>query len=231
MSLSHCAPAVLLDAMGTLVALEPPVPALRENMRERFGLNVTEEDAARAMRAEIAYYRAHHGGARNAERLADLRRHCAEVVRAELPGAAGLSVTKVQEALLASLRFSAYPDAPPALRELREGGACLVVVSNWDVALPDALGDAGLLDLVDGVVTSAGAGAAKPAPRIFERALALAEVEAGDALHVGDSMREDVGGARRAGIRPLLLVREGEPPSGVEAIRSLAEIAPYSQEK
>jgi len=46
----------------------------------------------------------------------------------------------------------------------------------------------------------------------------------GEAVHVGDSLENDVEGARAAGIRPLLLVRGGEAPAGVEVIRSLAEL-------
>ena len=59
------------------------------------------------------------------------------------------------------------PDAPPALRELRQGGLRLVVASNWDCSLPDWLEPAGITELVDGVVTSAEVGAPKPNPRVF----------------------------------------------------------------
>jgi putative hydrolase of the HAD superfamily len=41
---------------------------------------------------------------------------------------------------------------------------------------------------------------------------------------VGDSLDNDVAGARAAGIRPILVARDGHPPPGVEAIRSLAEL-------
>jgi putative hydrolase of the HAD superfamily len=80
------------------------------------------------------------------------------------------------------------------------------------------------MELVDGVVTSAEVGAAKPEPRVFERALAVAGVAPGEALHVGDKVDNDVQGAEAAGIRAVLLQREGEPPVGVEAIRSLREL-------
>ena len=77
----------------------------------------------------------------------------------------------------------------------------LVIASNWDCSLPEWLGPTGILELVDGVVTSAEVGAAKPDPRVFERALAVAGVEPGDALHVGDKVDNDVEGAAR-GRRP-----------------------------
>jgi putative hydrolase of the HAD superfamily len=107
-----------------------------------------------------------------------------------------------------ALEFSAYEDATPALRALRAAGCALVVVSNWDCSLHERLEETGLAPLVDAVVSSAEAGAAKPEPAIFERALRLAGARAGDAWHAGDSVREDVAGARAAGIRPVLIARD-----------------------
>ena len=123
--------AILLDALGTLVALEPPAPRLRIELLERFGLKVSEADAARAIAAEIAYYRAHLDEGRDEAALRALRRRCAEVLRSALPDPASrLELDPLVEALLASLRFSAFPDVRPALESLRESGRRLVVVSN-----------------------------------------------------------------------------------------------------
>ena len=51
----------------------------------------------------------------------------------------------------------------------------------------------------------------KPHPSIFEAASQLVGVEAADAVMVGDSVRHDVEGALRAGMRAVLLHR-GEGP-------------------
>jgi putative hydrolase of the HAD superfamily len=83
---------------------------------------------------------------------------------------------------------------------------------------------AGLRSLVDGVVSSAVAGAPKPHPAVFEQALRLAGATPEEALHVGDSVENDVEGARAAGVPALLVVREGDAPAGVEVIRSLGEL-------
>jgi putative hydrolase of the HAD superfamily len=80
------------------------------------------------------------------------------------------------------------------------------------------------MELVHGVVTSAEVGVAKPEARVFERALAIAGAEPGEALHAGDKVDNDVEGAVAAGIRAVLVQREGEPPAGVAAIRSLREL-------
>jgi putative hydrolase of the HAD superfamily len=218
--------AVLLDALGTLVALEPPAPALRAEVARRFGVEVTEAEAARAIAAEIAYYRAHLDDGRDLERLADLRARCARVLRDALPPAlAGVDPAVMTEALLASLRFRAFPDAEPALVAARERGCRLVVVSNWDVSLEEVLARLELAPLLDGIVTSAGVGARKPAPAIFTRALELAGARPEDTIHVGDSLDEDIAGARAAGIEPILIRRDGGPAApGVRTIRTLAEL-------
>jgi putative hydrolase of the HAD superfamily len=224
--------AVLLDGLGTLVALEPPWRALRARVRESHDVELTAVDAERALRAEIDYYRAHHHEGRDAETLEDLRRRCAQVLRAQLPADVGraLSTAQWMTAMLGALRFTAYPDAPPALTELRARGAALVVVSNWDVSLPAVLREVGLEGMVDGVVTSAQVGSPKPGRAIFEAALGLAGVPPERALHVGDSIEHDVHGALAAGIRPVLLRREdAEPdelPPGMPMIASLAQLPP-----
>jgi putative hydrolase of the HAD superfamily len=220
--------AILLDALGTLVGLEPPAPRLRAELAERFGLEVSEAQAARAISAEIAYYRAHLDEGQDAAGLESLRRRCAEVLRSALPAdAARLDVDPLVEALLASLHFSAFADVRPALEAARERGQRLVVVSNWDVSLVGVLRALELEPLLDAIVTSAGAGARKPSPAIFEQALALAGAAAADAIHVGDTLDEDVAGARAAGIEPVLIHRgDGPPVPGVRTISSLSELAP-----
>jgi putative hydrolase of the HAD superfamily len=202
--------AVFLDALGTLVELEPPWLSLRE----RVPAEVSDERLRSAMRAEMAYYREHAHEGRDPDSLADLRERCAALISGEL----GVEVSARQ--LVESIHFSAYPDAPPALGGLRDRGLRLFALSNWDCSLPDVLERCGLGDLLDGVVTSAAAGSRKPEPGIFESALELAGCAPGEAVHVGDTPKEDVAGARAAGIRPLLIDRDGDGGD----ISSLTEI-------
>jgi putative hydrolase of the HAD superfamily len=214
--------AVLLDAMGTLLTFADPAPRLRAGLRTRLGVDVGEKAARAAIRAEIAYYRAHLHEGRDAASLAGLRARCAAAMRP------ALGVDPPVEALLDALAFSAYPDAAPALRALRAEGWALVVVSNWDLSLHERLAETGLAELLDGAVASAELGTAKPDGAIFARGLALARAAASDAWHVGDDLAADVEGARAAGIRPVLIARDGHPnaPDGVPIIRTLDELPP-----
>ena len=213
------------------MALAPPAPLLVAQLAAR-DVVVSERQATAAIAAEIAFYRANHDSAADAAALARLRARCTEVLRGGLlragaDGAAALAPGELQEALLASLRFAPYPEVPGALAQLRAAGHRLVVVSNWDVSLHEMLRTTGLHALVDGAISSAEAGAAKPAVAIFRRALALAGADAAGALHAGDSLEHDVAGAVAAGLRPVLVVRDGPPPAvaaGVSVVASLAEL-------
>ena len=228
MSVPERTRAVLLDALGTLVHFEPPAPLLRSVLRERLGVEVTAEAAEAAIRDEIGYYRAHLHEGRDPASLADLRRRSAEAMRPALgTDADGEALT---EALLAALRFRAYPDAAPALLTLRSRGLVVVVVSNWDHSLHERLAETGLAALVDAAVASAEVGHAKPERAIFEHALELAGAEPAEALHAGDSPDEDVGGALAAGLRAVLVARAGRPAeSRAPVIGSLAELPPLCQ--
>jgi putative hydrolase of the HAD superfamily len=217
--------AVLLDGMGTLVALEPPHERLRTALREAAGIDVSGRAAKDAFKAEIQHYLGSHLEGRDAESLDRLRSECAAVLQTALGDvAADVDPAIVKQAMLQAIRFDAYADAAPALRALRDGGLRLVVASNWDCSLPEALAQAGLLHLVDAVVASAVVGAAKPDARLFDAALEAAGCAPHEAIHVGDSLDKDVAGATAAGIAALLLVRGGDAPPGVPVIRSLTEL-------
>jgi FMN phosphatase YigB (HAD superfamily) len=201
--------ALFLDALGTLVELEPPWV----HLAERLGIEV-DDRLVGAFGAEMSYYREHSDEGRDAASLAELRERCAVVLSREL------GRTIPVEAMMSAIRFRAFDDAGPALAELRSDGVTTVCVSNWDYALEEVLDRCGLGDRLDGVVTSAASGARKPDPAIFRAALGLARCSPAEAIHVGDTPAEDVAGALAAGIRPLLLDRDGGGD-----IASLAELA------
>lgn len=218
--------AVLLDALGTLVELEPPWPRLRRTLADRHGVEVSEQDARRALLAEMAHYRAHHQEGFDRASLAALRRDCARVLAEHLPEAAPIGAEELTEVLLDSLRFTPYPDAAAALARLRAADLRLAVVSNWDCSLPHVLAQVGLAGALDTVVVSAAVGAAKPDPRIFRVALERLRCDAGEALMVGDSLETDIVGARQVGVRAILIDRSGQGADdrGVERIGALSDV-------
>ncbi|MBA2240049.1 MAG: hypothetical protein H0W09_02205, partial [Solirubrobacterales bacterium] len=150
--------ALLLDALGTLVELEPPA----EHMAAILGLRA-DRRLREAIGEEMRYYRSHAVEARDAASLLELRRRCAALVSAGIGREVGV------EQLMAAIRFRAYDDAAPALEELRRLGLRLVCVSNWDFGLGEVLARTGLAGLLDGIVSSAEVGVAKPDPAPFRR--------------------------------------------------------------
>jgi putative hydrolase of the HAD superfamily len=208
---------VTIDALGTLVVLEPPWLHLDARITDGLSPDRVEE----AFRSEMAYYRAHAHEGRDEGSLAELRARCARVLSDRLGREVPVS------AMMDAIRFSAYPDAEPALRDLRDRGIATVCVSNWDISLPEVLTRVGLAGLLSGVVSSAAAGARKPDPAIFTPALELAGRDPDEALHVGDTPEDDLAAARAAGLRAVLLARQRNSATDadrVPVISSLMEI-------
>ncbi len=124
------------------------------------------------------------------------------------------------------------PDALRTLAAIRERGLRLGIVSNtpWGSSADPwrrELRRHGLDAAVDTAVFCVDVGWRKPAPQIFERALTLLGVEARETIFVGDDPRWDIAGARRSGLRPVLLDPDGDSAAdGCEHIHSLTELIP-----
>ena len=116
-----------------------------------------------------------------------------------------------------------FDDVLPALFELQARGFQLALISNWDERLRPLLERLALARLFDATVISLEAGHAKPSPEIFRRAAAQLGLPAEALLHVGDSVREDFDGARKAGLHGVLLDRGATQP-GRLAINSLGAL-------
>jgi putative hydrolase of the HAD superfamily len=122
-----------------------------------------------------------------------------------------------------------YPEVPHTLRTLRNRGLELGIVSNFDSCLFNVIRGLEIAELFDTVTISSLAHAAKPSPKIFELALEQHAVDPGEAMHVGDSLRDDVEGATNAGLTAVLIARQGKPtPSDVPTICSLDELVPLT---
>ena len=126
------------------------------------------------------------------------------------------------------------PEVTEALRTIAGLGIPLGVVSNSDGTVQAELHRLGVCSVNDGagvrvdvVLDSAVVGIAKPDPEIFRMALEALGVPASEqVLHVGDSLRYDVAGARAAGIRPVHLDPHGfcPVPADHAHIASLTEL-------
>ena len=120
-----------------------------------------------------------------------------------------------------------FPDTLPTITTLQEQGLELGIISNFDSRLFAVLRGLGIADKFATVTISSLAHAAKPSPKIFHLALEKHAVDPEEAMYVGDSLRDDVEGAKKAGLRAILLDREGKHAgTGVQTIRTLKELLP-----
>jgi putative hydrolase of the HAD superfamily len=69
--------------------------------------------------------------------------------------------------------------------------------------------------------------AAKPDPRIFEYALEKLNLEPSETIFVGDDVRRDYEGSKKAGMKPLLISRRRKASKDFESVDELTEILHY----
>ena len=125
--------------------------------------------------------------------------------------------------------WSVYPDVVPALDRLRRHGVIVGLITNFDHRVFPLIDALDLTRFVDSITIPALAGAAKPEAAIFEYALARHGLRASEAVQIGDSIRDDVEGARAAGLRGVLIDRKGRwatATGDAPRIRTLEELLP-----
>jgi putative hydrolase of the HAD superfamily len=125
------------------------------------------------------------------------------------------------------------PGAVAAVRALRERGLRCGIVSSavHHPFLEWTIERFGLGDAFATIVTSASSGYYKSRPEIYATALRGLGVGPGEAIHVGDSYRFDVQGARGAGLRAIWYADTaaalGQPDN--EADATVADLATLPQ--
>ena len=127
--------------------------------------------------------------------------------------------TEIEQGWEVSENFELYEDALAALEELRKARLRIGLVSNGIRDLTEFVAHH-RLD-VDAIVDSRSHGRVKPHPTIFEAALELLGVRAADAVMVGDSLEEDIEGARALGLRAILIDREERHPEVEDRLTDL----------
>ena len=132
--------------------------------------------------------------------------------------------------------FIPFEDTVPALAALKEQGYLLGVLSNLRRDMDQLCQQLGLAQYLDFCISPLEAGAEKPDKAMFLAALSRLNIEAGEAVHVGDQYRSDVEGAQAVGIHGVLLDRGGwredvtdcPKVASLDELGSLLEGAPQS---
>jgi len=218
--------AIILDLDDTLWEVGPVIVraehAMLDFLDERYPrvLELHTLDSMRDVRARMAL---EHPTMRHDFtwlRLESLRRHARE---------AGYPEAMAEEVFAVFYRarndVTLYDDVLPALERLHRRFR-LFAISNGNADLAAI----GLARFFEHAIAARDAGVLKPDPRIFALLLQRAGVLAERALHAGDDVVADVEGARRAGITPVWVNRDGADwPAAASpqplTVRSLAELA------
>src|SRR5437660_991237 len=120
--------------------------------------------------------------------------------------------------------FELYDDVAEALAALRTAGLRIGLISNSARDVREFAQHHGLD--VDAGISSFHHGRTKPHASIFRAVLDLLEVEPSEAMMVGDTIADDIEGARALGMRAILVDREGTRPDFEPRIETLNELPP-----
>jgi len=227
--------AVFFDFYNTLATHHPPREQAYVNACRELGIKVEARALFNSLPAADIYWRDENSRSpidkRTPEEKIDLY---AEYGTRILQGA-GVEISRdTAFQILAKLQqhkweFKAYDDTLPTLKELKNRGLILGLVSNVAQDMESTYAELGLQPYLDFKVTSFEVGYDKPRPEIFMAALKKAQVKPEESIYVGDQYHLDIVGARGVGMKALLIDRNNYFPDITDCprIRSLTEITQY----
>jgi putative hydrolase of the HAD superfamily len=165
-------------------------------------------------------------------RLTEAREH---VVRTALqargldPAPATRIATRYEDELAS--RIVLFEDTLETLEALRAAGLRLGMITNGPAMMQrDKVARFGFEQYMDVIVIEGEFGHGKPAPQVFEHALASVEAAPHEAWMVGDNLYADIGGAKAAGIHAVWIHRgrlellESAPAQPDRVIGHLSEL-------
>lgn len=207
--------AICFDATETLIRLPKGVACHYQLVAKQHGFELNETDLAAAFRAawRAAPARAAIGTARPDDDKGWWKCLVSDVLARCGAGVAADRFPALFEELYAHFIlpgvWDLHPDVLPMLETLASRDRYrLAVVSNFDRRLLTILAQLGIRDHFHAIVLSSEAGADKPDPQIFARALSELRVQPHEALHVGDDPVHDWQGAAAAGLHVFPLDRK-----------------------
>ncbi len=212
--------AVFFDAANTLLYPFPSVGTQYAEVAARYGVTTTADAVQQAFR--YAWGQVQTQSQTDPVRYGigepDGRRFWHALVHTtfeqiSLPGAFDPFFNELYDRFADAAVYRLYPETLTVLARLRQEGYLVGVISNWDNRLTRILEGLGLMAHVQHVTISAVVGWEKPHREVFDHAINALSVSPSRALHIGDSLREDIQGAAQAGLQPLWVQRPSEHES------------------
>lgn len=187
---------LLVDAAGTLLSPSEPAAEVYLRYGKRHGVALSEAEVLARFRAA---YNTPWGGS-TIRYVGDGRPFWRHIVALSTGSDDPDLFEDIYEYYARGEAWTVSPGAVEALRRLRAAGMRTAIVSNFDSRLRRILEELAITDAFDAVAISAEIGAEKPNPVIFEAACAALDLPPSACVHVGDDRRNDVFGARDAGV-------------------------------
>ncbi|XP_015256486.1 PREDICTED: haloacid dehalogenase-like hydrolase domain-containing protein 3 [Cyprinodon variegatus] len=205
---------VLWDVKDTLLKVRGSVGLLYSKEAEEWGLSLQPAEVNAAFRETYRRYSSRYMNYGISQGL-NAQTWWTGVVRDTLsqcgvkdPALANTMATKLYHDFCNAENWEVFPDSQTVLARCSSLGLKLGVVSNFDNRLEEILRSCGLLSHFSFVVTSEGAGVAKPNPAIFHQALQKCGTSADRVAHIGDHYEYDYLASRSVGIHGFLLDRD-----------------------
>ena len=222
---------VFFDFFATLIFWTQPLHVTIRKISDRYQLRLdwSVYDEAQAILTET--YEASKPTDNIQDRMSKQLEGCCAFLRKlgahEYVEQIAWEVLQYEHALFSRNNATLYEDVLPTLDRLQRADLKMGIISNWDTPLHAMVEELGLAPYFDVVVASHDqrVQSAKPDAAIFGYALDAVGVPAEKAIHVGDSFEADIMGAHSAGIRAILLDREGtQAGRWGETIQTLHEL-------
>lgn len=218
--------AVLFDLGGTLIRTVD-IPEIYRRILEIYGVEVSAEEILEAHKAN--------------EKEIDVVKGQLELgrdfwVKWNMKVLEEVGVKKNREFLAEKIDelwwehadLEVYPDVMKTLTQLKAKGVRIGVVTNGlERDFQRILEKLKLKNWFDVVVCVDTCNRGKPDREIFLYALDKLRVGPKEALFIGNSIKYDYEGAKRAGLKPLIIDREGKAPANVDKISSLTEVLSF----
>ena len=206
--------AVLFDLYGTLAGFEPSRFSLQSEVAKTYGFELTEKGVAQGyfladkfMAEQNVTY-----PIRSQSEL-EKKNFFAKYEKLVLSGDGHDVDIEISGKIFKELQkipysMQLYSDVISVLKELRQTGYKLGLISNMNKTGKEILNEFNLVDHIDVCVTSKDSLAEKPDPKIFLDTLTLLNVKPAQSVYVGDQILSDIQGSKNVGIIPLLIDRD-----------------------
>lgn len=213
---------VIFDLGGTVIRLTRPWEEVFQESRPALVEQLLQEGANLDAAAFAAEFRQAMELNDHNRQMSFLETTTATVLREVLShfGVTDLPEESVQRALarfyaVSESQWEAMPGVYNVLGELRQTGYRLGMISNAgdDGNVQRLLDRCSLRPYFDPILVSAAVGLRKPNPALFHMLLQAWQIEAREAVMVGDTLAADILGAQNAGLHQIWLTAEADTPA------------------